>query len=164
MKNIFFNQISFAATAALIVLLSFSSCSKDKNDAAPAKPAKKTATLNFSGANEVPANSSTGTGSGQVSFDPAAKTITYNVSWKLGLPAATTTDMHFHGAEDGSDTKSSPVVVELEGFSTGNSGNFSGITRVLTDAEVNQLLAGKWYMNIHSTTVPGGELRANIKF
>ena len=163
MKNVFFNKVYFTAVASLFVIFSFSSCSKDK-DKDNTMPAKKTATLNFSGANEVPANNSTGTGSGQVSFDPTSKTITYNVSWKLGLPAATTTDMHFHGAEDGSDTKSSPVVVELEGFSTGNSGNFSGTTRALTDAEVNQFLAGKWYMNIHSTTVPGGELRANIKF
>jgi hypothetical protein len=163
MKNVFSNQIYFTTVAVFFILFSFSSCSKDKNNN-NTMPAKKTATLTFSGANEIPANNSTGTGSGQVSFDPTAKTITYNVSWKLGLPAATTTDMHFHGAEDGSDTKSSPVVVELEGFSTGNSGNFSGTTRVLTDAEVNQLLAGKWYMNIHSTTVPGGELRANIKF
>ena len=163
MKNVFLNKVYFTAVAALFVIFSFSSCSKDK-DKDNTMPAKKTATLNFSGANEVPANNSTGTGSGQVSFDPTSKTITYKVSWKLGLAAATTTDMHFHGAEDGSDTKSSPVVVELEGFSTGNSGNFSGTTRALTDAEVNQFLAGKWYMNIHSTTVQGGELRANIKF
>jgi hypothetical protein len=160
MKNITLNRVFIAFAAMFVCALTFSSCSKDKDD----KPAVKTSALTFSGASEIPANNSTGTGTGQVSFDPKAKTITYNVTWKLGLPAATTTDMHFHGAEDGSDAKSSPVVVELEGFSTGNSGKFSGTTRALTDAEVNQLLAGKWYMNIHSTTVAAGELRANIKF
>jgi hypothetical protein len=163
MKNINLNRVSAPAAVLLMVLFLFPACKKDKNETAETAPLKTTS-ITFSGANEIPANNSTGTGTGQISFDPTAKTITYSVTWQLGLPTATTTDMHFHGAEDGSDTKSSPVVVELEGFSTGNSGKFSGTTRALTDAEVNQLLAGKWYMNIHSTTVTGGELRANIKF
>jgi hypothetical protein len=71
--------------------------------------------------------------------------------------------MHFHGAEDGSDTKSSGVIIGITGFTTANTGTISGTTRALTDVEVNQLLAGKWYLNIHSSTNTSGELRGNIK-
>lgn len=158
MKHIFLNRIP--AVIAVMFVFFFSSC-KDKDNGTPAT---RITTVRFSGATEIPANTSTGSGSGKLTFDPVKKTVTYDLTWKLGDPAATTTDMHFHGAADGSDTKSSPVVVELEGFSTGNSGTFSGVTRVLTDVEISQLLGGMWYLNIHSTTVPGGELRANIKF
>ncbi|WP_083839175.1 CHRD domain-containing protein [Bradyrhizobium sp. STM 3809] len=30
----------------------------------------------------------------------------------------------------------------------------------LTDAQADDLLAGKWYANIHTRTNPGGEIRA----
>lgn len=162
MKKESFNRMFKAFAIIAILLFSFSACKKNK-DKDP-EDLKKKATVTFSGAQEVPPNSSTGTGTGQVIYNPATKTITYNFSWQLGSPAATTVNMHFHGAEDGSDTKSSGVVIGITGFSTASSGSISGETRALTDAEVNQLLAGKWYLNIHSSTIPAGELRGNIKF
>ncbi|MDF3076493.1 MAG: hypothetical protein K0S09_382 [Sphingobacteriaceae bacterium] len=145
--------------AVAVVASSFTSCKKDKT---PDLIKRTTATL--SGAQEVPANSSTGTGTAQISYDPTAKTITYTMSWQLGSSTATTANMHFHGAEDGTDIKSSPVTIGITGFATGSSGTITGTTRALTDAEANQLLAGKWYLNVHSSTIPGGELRGNIKF
>lgn len=162
MKTKTFNQILTALVLAVLLLFSFSACKKNK-DKEP-EDLKKKSHVMFSGAQEVPANASTGTGMGDVVYDPAKKTITYSFSWQLGSAAATTTNMHFHGAEDGADTKSSVVVIGITGFTTASSGSMSGETRVLTDAEVSQLLAGKWYLNIHSSTVPGGELRGNIKF
>lgn len=162
MKKKSFIQMFKAIATIAILLFAFSACKKNK-DKDPGD-LKKKATIVFSGAQEVPANNSTGTGTGQVIYDPATKKITYNFTWQLGSPAATTTNMHFHGAEDGSDTKSSVVVIGITGFSTTSSGTISGETRMLTDAEVNQLLAGKWYLNVHSSTIPGGEIRGNIKF
>jgi hypothetical protein len=121
-------------------------------------------TIQLTGANEVPPVNTTGSGSADISFDPDMKMIGYEISWSLGSAADSTVGMHFHGSETGSDTTSSPVVIPLSGFTRDNSGSFSGMTRELTDAEVAQLLAGKWYLNIHSGTYPGGELRGNIKF
>lgn len=160
MKNYSFTWIS--AAIAVVILLSFSACKKDRDK----KPVdqKKTTTITLSGVQEVPANASTGTGTGQIVFDPATKIITYSFSWQLGSSTAMTTNMHFHGAEDGSDTKSSPVVVPISGFTTASSGSISGETPALTDEQVNQLLAGKWYLNVHSSTIQAGELRGNIKF
>ena len=151
----------YAAIAVTVLLFSFSACKKKDND--PVDLTKK-ATVTLSGAQEVPAVTSTGTGTGQLSFNPTTKVITYNFSWQLGSTTATTTNMHFHGADDGSDIKSSAVAIGITGFPAASSGNMSGQTVALTDAQVSQLLAGKWYLNIHSSTVPGGELRGNIKF
>ena len=156
-----FTQTSSTSIIVLILLLSLSACKK--KDKEPEDLTKK-AHVMLSGTQEVPANNSTGTGMADLVYDPAKKTITYNFTWQLGSNVATTSNMHFHGAEDGSDIKSSAVVIGITGFTTASSGSMSGETRVLTDAEINQLLAGKWYLNIHSSTVASGELRGNIKF
>ncbi len=159
MKNLLLNRI-YAAITIVAMTCAVTACKKDKD---PVDLTKK-ATITLSGAQEVPANASTGTGTGQISFNPTTKIINYSFSWQLGSTTATTTNMHFHGAEDGSDIKSSVVVIGITGFPTTSTGTMTGQTVALTDAQVNQLLAGKWYLNIHSSTVPGGELRGNIKF
>lgn len=148
-------------TMGTILLFTFSAC---KKDAEGSIVLNRNVTVYLSGIQEVPSNTSTGTGTGQVLFDPIAKTITYTLTWTLGSSSATTANMHFHGAEDGSDIKSSPVIIGITGFTTANTGTISGVTRALTDVEVLQLLGGKWYMNVHSSTLPAGEIRGNIKF
>ena len=159
MKSNSFAKI-YAAIAVTVLLFSISAC---KKDVVPVDLTKK-ATITLSGAQEVPAVTSTGTGTGQIVFDPTTKVVTYNFSWQLGSATATVTNMHFHGADDGSDIKSSGVAIGITGFPTTAMGNMSGKTVALSDVQVSQLLAGKWYLNIHSSTVPGGELRGNIKF
>lgn len=159
MKSNSFAKI-YAAIAVTVLLFSISAC---KKDVVPVDLTKK-ATITLSGAQEVPAVTSTGTGTGQIVFDPTTKVVTYNFSWQLGSATATVTNMHFHGADDGSDIKSSGVAIGITGFPTTAMGKMSGQTVALTDVQVSQLLAGKWYLNIHSSTVPGGELRGNIKF
>ncbi|MEJ7780683.1 MAG: CHRD domain-containing protein [Daejeonella sp.] len=161
MRAKFKSHLFTAFTAGAMLLFAFSACKKD--DDTPVDNTRKV-TVTLSGAQEVPAITTSGTGSAKLTFDPALKTLTYNMTWTLGSASATTANMHFHGAEDGSDTKSSAVVIGITGFATTSTGTVSGVTRVLTDVEIAQLLAGKWYINIHSSTVASGELRGNIKF
>jgi len=161
MKTNFKSQILSIITVCAILLLTFSGCKKEKEVIVDNT---KKVTVTLSGAQETPAVTSSGTGTGKLVFDPAVKTIKYDITWTLGSATATTSNMHFHGAEDGSDLKSSGVAMGITGFSTANTGTISGTTVALTDVQVAQLLAGKWYLNIHSSTVPGGELRGNIKF
>jgi hypothetical protein len=161
MKSIIKNQLPTVLAICVVLLATFSGCKKDDDEEVDKM---KRVTVTLSGAQETPAINSTGTGSAKLVFDPLLKTINYTITWTLGSSTATTTNMHFHGAEDGSDLKSSGVALGITGFTTANTGTLSGTTVPLTDIQVAQLLAGKWYLNIHSSTVPSGELRGNIKF
>ena len=150
----------FAAVFAAILFTTLAtSCKKDKEE----DPTMRTSVA-FSGDNEVPAVSTTGMGTIDITYSPLTKIIDYKVHWMLGSSTATVTGMHFHGAADGTDLKSSAIVIPVTGFSTASTGDFSGTSRVITQEEEDQFLAGKWYFNIHSTTKASGELRANIKF
>ncbi len=161
MKAILKSPLLTVFALIAVLLTTFSGCKKDDDDEVVDNMKRVTVTL--TGAQETPAVTSTGTGTAKLVFDPALKTIKYDMTWTLGSSTATTTNMHFHGAEDGSDLKSSGVAIGITGFTTANTGTISGTTVPLTDVQVAQLLAGKWYLNIHSSTVPGGELRGNIK-
>ncbi len=154
---------SLSAILALVVIsiFLFSGCKK-KNNPPEITYKTYTATVQLSGANEVPVITTTGTGTANITYSEQSKMITYTVNWQLGSTTATTTGMHFHGAENGSNTVSSPIVIGITGFTTASLGTFSGTTRALNDTEEKQLLSGKWYINIHSSNFASGEIRGNI--
>jgi hypothetical protein len=109
----------------------------------------------LSGASEVPANDSTGKGLANLTFDAASKTLTWNVTFS-GLTGPATM-AHFHGpAAVGANA---PVVIVLGG--AGLTSPFSGQAK-LTDAQQADMLAGKWYMNIHTAAHAGGEIRGQV--
>jgi hypothetical protein len=90
-------------------------------------------------ASEVPPTDSKGTGAVTATFDTASRKL----SWKgdvsgLSGPA---TAAHFHAAEPG---KNGGVVVPIAGMTKGSK------VRQLTDAQADELLAGKWYVNVHT--------------
>ncbi|SDM11220.1 CHRD domain-containing protein [Daejeonella rubra] len=160
-KSLLIGSIKSISLIMLAVII-LSGCKKDEVEE-PVSLIKK-ATITLSGAQEVPAVTTSGTGTAEISYDPTMKMITYKITWQLGNPSATTTNMHFHGSETGSDLVSSGVAIGITGFATGSAGLLNGMTIALTDVQAAQLLAGKWYVNIHSSTVGSGELRGNIKF
>jgi large repetitive protein len=113
----------------------------------------------LSGAQEVPANSSTATGSvsGSLNLATGALSLRINVS---GL-SANITVAHIHNNAAGSN---GPVAVDLipAVITNGvNSGNFTGIV-TLTAAQIRQLYLGRLYVNIHTSNFPGGEVRAQL--
>src|SRR5258706_9255426 len=118
-------------------------------------------TSTYSGLNEVPANASAGTGTITGTYDDATNTISYTISFS-GL-GSNTVAAHFHGpAFPGFNA---PVTYAHAGFPTAvTSGSLPVTTQVITDAEETDLLAGKWYSNIHTTNFPGGEIRAFLFF
>lgn len=159
-KSLLIRSTKLVSMIMLAVII-FTGCKKDEEE--PVSLIKKV-TVQLSGTQEVPAVTTSGNGTAEISYDPTMKMISYKITWQLGNSAATTTNMHFHGSDNGSDAVSSGVAIGITGFSTGSSGTLSGITAALTDVQEAQLLAGKWYVNIHSSTVTSGELRGNIKF
>jgi hypothetical protein len=106
------------------------------------------------GSSEVPPVQSAGTGSMTASYDTATKKLTWQGSYS-GL-SGNPTAAHFHGpAEPG---KNAGVVVPLKEIGASFSGNAD-----LTDAQAADLLAGRWYLNVHTQANPGGEIRGQVE-
>ena len=120
--------------------------------AGPAFADKMKATLD--GKSEVPAVTSAGKGTADLDYDAASKKL----SWKLtysGLSGPATA-AHFHGpAETG---KNAGVAVAIP---NATSSPVEG-SATLTDAQAADLMAGKYYINIHTAANPGGEIRGQV--
>ncbi len=144
--------------AALVGILLTTGCDND-DDADNNVVAFRNIALN--GANEVPAVTSSGSGTFEGTYDRTTKILTYTLRWSLGDPNATTVGMHFHGPAE--PTESKGIRLPITGFPTGSTNQtFSSATPALDAAQEEELLNGKWYVNIHSSTVPTGELRGQL--
>jgi hypothetical protein len=120
--------------------------------AAQAASEKFTATLK--GGDEVPANTSAGKGKVEATLDTATKAFKYDITYSdLSGPA---TMAHFHGpAAAGANA---PPVVAMASPTSPITG-----TATLTDQQIADLKAGKWYFNVHTAAHPGGEIRGQLK-
>ena len=112
-----------------------------------------TFTSKLDGASEVPPSASTGTGTLTASFDTASKQLTWTGSTS-GLTGDATA-AHFHGPADVGGT--APVAVPMASFKA----TFTGAA-ALTEAQMANLLAGKWYVNIHTAKNTNGEIRGQL--
>jgi len=109
---------------------------------------------NLKASEEVPPNNSSGIGTLQATYDTTTKQLTYNVDYS-GL-TGNATMAHFHGpAEPG---KNASVVVPVKGSVASP---IKG-SATLTDAQATDLLADKWYFNIHTEANKGGEIRGQV--
>jgi CHRD domain-containing protein len=105
------------------------------------------------GSNEVPPNTSTATGKAEATFDTETKVLTYTVTYAgLSGPAM---GAHFHGP--GEAGKNAGIVLPFKTLQSPIQGSAT-----LTDGQAADLLAGKWYANIHTAANPGGELRGQM--
>jgi len=109
------------------------------------------ATMN--GASEVPAKDTKGHGEATATLDTATKVLSYQITYSdLTGPA---TMGHFHGpAAPGANAG---VAVPFANPASPISG-----TATLTDAQMADLMAGKYYANIHTAANPGGEIRGQL--
>ena len=103
---------------------------------------------------EVPVNDSKATGNVDANYDTVAKKLSWTIT-STGLTGAATA-AHFHGpAEAG---KNAGPVVPI-------SGNLASPIKgeaTLTDAQVADLAAGRWYFNVHTAANKGGEIRGQV--
>jgi len=120
--------------------------------AGPAFAEKMKATLD--GKAEVPPNTSAATGTADIDYDAATKKLSWKVTYS-GLSGPATAG-HFHGpAEAG---KNAGVAVPITGIAASP---VEG-SATLTDAQAADLVAGKYYVNIHTAANPGGEIRGQV--
>ena len=107
------------------------------------------------GSNAVPPNKTTGTGSISAGYDTADKKL----SWKGNYSSLTgpVTAAHFHGPA--AMGRNAGIAV---GIATGNlPASFEG-SATLTDAQAADLMAGRWYFNLHTAGNPAGEIRGQV--
>ncbi len=120
----------------------------------------------LTGAQEVPPNGSTATGSASVvvddndDLDPGTNTLSWDLVFQ-GLTSAIAA-AHFHApAPPGVNA---PVRVDIGGSLQGPpglSGQLLG-SAPISEQFVNGIRAGLWYLNIHNATFPGGEIRGQV--
>ncbi len=111
-------------------------------------------TTQLRAANEVPPNASTASGS----VDAVLNKDTNLLRWKANFTGLTgpATGAHFHGpAAVGANAGvvipwTSPPTSPLEGSTT------------LTAVQAADLMAGRWYANVHTAANPGGEVRGQM--
>lgn len=142
---------------ALFGLLAFASCKKDDNNtpaadmyniSASMTPAQETGTLN---------GNPTGSGTTTGTYNATTNTLQYNVTW-TGL-TGTATLGHFHGPALAGANASPVITFNL--INNTSAGSATGSV-TLNETQEADLLAGKWYTNIHTQTNGGGEIRGQV--
>lgn len=123
--------------------------------------ASQAATINLfatlDGTQEVPSNAGTGSGSAVMVFDDVANLLDWNITFS-GL-SGDATAAHFHG----------PAPAGVNAGVQVNIGSISGLTSpmigstTLSAQQATDLLAGLWYINIHTAMYPGGEIRGQVQ-
>ncbi len=145
------NRLTLSAFAVLAAA-AITGCGMMSGQPAPSNMVAFTTQLR--GANEVPANSSQGSGS----VDAVLNKDTNLLRWKVNFSGLTgpATAAHFHGpAAVGANAGvvlpwTGPISSPLEGSAT------------LTPAQAADLMSGRWYANIHTAANPGGEVRGQM--
>ena len=107
----------------------------------------------MSGRNEAPPNDSPATGNAEANFDTATRKLSWTVTYSgLTGPAA---GAHFHGPSEAG--KNAGIVLPFASPVSPISG-----TSTLNEAQAADLMAGRWYANVHTAKHPGGEIRGQM--
>jgi len=124
--------------------------------ATPSMAATVTLKGDLKASNEIPPNDSKGTGSLTATYDTASKKL----SWKGSYSGLTgpVTGAHFHGSNPPSPPAANSAIALPAPVSASP---FEG-SATLTDEQAADLMAGKWYFNLHTATNKGGEIRGQV--
>jgi len=110
-------------------------------------------TLTLDGSQEVPVNSSTATGLGTATLDLSSNLFSWNFAYS-GL-SSNETASHFHAAAPLCQTAGVVITLPLGSPKIGS--------QVVTAPQRDEIIQGWWYVNVHTTMFPGGEIRAQVE-
>ena len=107
----------------------------------------------MSGVAQVPANPTKGEGSTAAVYDTVSRKLTWtgNFSNLTGQAIGA----HFHGPAD--VTRNAPIAVHIHPLVSPFQGEAT-----LTAVQAEELLSGQWYVNVHTPSYPGGEIRGQV--
>lgn len=111
------------------------------------------ASLDGAQANAGAGTGSAGTGSATITFDDVSNLLSWDISWS-GL--VNETAAHFHGPANPGQNAGVQVGI-------GVASNPAVGSATISDAQEADLLAGLWYINIHTAQFPGGEIRGQVQ-
>lgn len=117
-------------------------------------PSTTTMTARLSGSSEVPPAAGGGSGTLQATLDKQTRVLTWSLTI-AGLSGPVTA-AHFHGPAMAGENAgvAAPMVVGLKSPDNG--------VVTLSTAQMEDLLAGKWYVNVHTASHPNGEIRGQV--
>src|SRR5436190_1706824 len=141
--------------AALIAAVGLAGCNtfKSMTGGSEHSGGGYTQSVMLTGANEVPAVSSSASGTGSVTVS-SDRTVTANITVKGMTPTAA----HIHEAAAGAN---GPVIVPF--VKQGDNTFVAGPGAKMTEAQYDAFKAGRTYVNVHSAAHPAGEIRAQLK-
>jgi hypothetical protein len=110
------------------------------------------ATLDGAQANAGAGTGSPGTGSAEMTLDDATNLFSWDITWQnLSGPVFAA---HFHGPALPNQNAGVQVPIGPVSPAIGNA--------VLDAGQAANLLAGLWYINVHTALNPGGEIRGQV--
>jgi hypothetical protein len=125
--------------------------------AAPADARTWNLFANLDGAQETPVVVTPATGTAVITYDDVTNLLSWTISYS-GL-IGTTNNAHFHGPATWGVAASPRVNIA---FNTGVTADTLVGSATISNAFETELLAGLWYINIHSTFRPAGEIRGQV--
>lgn len=117
------------------------------------RPGETVWTARLSADQENPPTASTATGLGEFLVNGAAGQLRYLVRTTLSAPP---TMAHIHNGAAG---QNGPVIIDFSTAGVPFMTTFSGARAITSTTDLE---AGRWYVNAHSATSPGGEIRGQI--
>ena len=109
---------------------------------------------NMDAAHEVPPNDSKGKGTADLTYDTASKNLTWTITFD-GLTGPATV-AHFHGPAEPGKNAGVALLIGQKPTSPAKG------SAMLTDAQAADLMAGRWYVNVHTAANGGGEIRGQV--
>jgi hypothetical protein len=110
---------------------------------------------NMDASQETQPNDSKGKGTAELTYDTTSKELTWTIMFDgLTGPAAAA---HFHGPAEPGKNAGVALPIGSQNLTSPISGKAT-----LTDAQAADLMAGRWYVNIHTAANKGGEIRGQV--
>jgi len=155
MKNLLFSPRLVLIILALFTSgFALTSCKDDDVDTAGNEVKYENVAIN--GTQEVPVVPTSATGTFSGTYNKTTRVLTYTITHNV----ANATMAHFHEAPR--DSSGAVVIPIAAATATTPIPNSITNTATLSAVQESDLLRGRLYVNIHSTTYPAGEIRGQI--